>query len=132
MFGVEPVLKTRALESSDLALVKTIHDLYYSEFEFPRFKELMCGFIIEDENEEFVMAGGVEAIGEAVLVTNKDKSEIKIGKSLVLAQNISHHICKKYNIKELHAFVNNQTYIKHLVKHGFEERKERVLRMRIE
>lgn len=125
------MLKNRALTPNDINEVRRLHELHYSDFDFPKFEELICGFVIEDEKNEIVMAGGVEAIGEALLVTNKEKSRIKIGKGLVLAQNISNYICWKANIRELHAFVTDDNYAQHLIQHGFEPRNEKVLRMRI-
>lgn len=92
---------------------------------------MLVGFIIEDEKNEIVMGGGVEAVAEAVLVTNRAHSGIKLGRALIEAQHISHFICRKYGIKELLAFVDDENYANHLIQHGFETRDEMVLRMRI-
>lgn len=125
------MLKVRASTPDDLNEIRRLHELYYSEFDLPDFNKFLCGFIIEDESNEIVMAGGVETIGEALLVTNKDKSRIKVGKALVMAQSISYYICQKFGVRELHAFVTDKDYARHLIKHGFEPREEQVLRMRI-
>ena len=77
------------------------------------------------------MGGGVEAIAEALLVTNKEKSRIKIGKALVEAQRFALFTCGQYHIRELHAFVTDDEYAKHLIQHGFHEREEKVLRMKV-
>jgi len=125
------MLKSRAITDDDLKKVKRLHDLHYSQFEFPNFNRLMCGFIIEDEDGETVIAGGIEAVGEAVLVTDKNKSRIKIGKALVEAQRISAYLCKISKLRDLYAFVDNPEYAKHLVQHGFEVCDGQVLRLRI-
>jgi hypothetical protein len=125
------VLKTRAMQPRDVEKVKQLHQRYYPQFDFPDFYQLMCGFIIEDENDEIVIAGGVEAIGEAKIVTNQGRSNITIGKALVDAQRAAYFICQQYGIRELLAFVDNPSYAKHLVQHGFVPREEEVLSLRI-
>lgn len=112
-------MNTRPLVREDLEIVRRLHDKYYSEYRFPDFLHLLNGFVIEDENREIVLAGGVEPIAEAVLVTNQEKSRIKIGRALVEAQKIALFTCKHFGINELYAFTNNSEYEKHLVQHGF-------------
>lgn len=128
------MLKTRAVTPKDLGKIKELHQKFYSELQFPEFmKDFLCGFIIEDENDEIVIAGGVERIAEGILFTNKDKSNVKIGRALVLAQDISVYVCQQFEIRELHAFIDhsNEAYIKHFLKHGFHERNQRALSMRV-
>jgi hypothetical protein len=125
------MLKTRNVTPNDLNRIKELHELYYSEFEPPDFNHIWRGFVIEDESNDIVMAGGVEIMGEALLVSNKEKSRIKLGKALVVAQGACAYTCNRLKIRSLHAFVNNPEYAEHLVKHGFQERFEQVLRMRI-
>lgn len=125
-------LKTRPIEIKDIKDIELLHNKFFSDFDFPDFSSLVNGFIIEDENDEIVIAGGVEVIAESLLVTNKDKSRIKIGKALVMAQGISSYTCWAAGIRELHAFVDDTDYARHLVKHGFEERTEkRVLVLKV-
>lgn len=124
-------MRTRELRIEDIAEIKQLHQRYYSELEFPNFLDLLCGFIIEDDNGDIIIAGGVEAIAETILVTNQEKSRIKIGRALIAAQGVSIYTCKKFGIHELHAFVNNDKYERHLMKHGFSQR-SRALSMRIQ
>jgi hypothetical protein len=119
----------RTLMPSDIDYVRIIHERDYPDLDFPNFYSLMSAFIIEDDNGEMIMAGGVEAIGEALLITDKTKSRIKIGKALVEAQRFAMFTCGLFNIRELHAFVTDQEYAKHLIQHGFKKREETVLRM---
>ena len=122
-------LKIRALTSEDLSEVQELHEKFFSNLEFPDFYNMLNAFIIEDENEEIILAGGVQPIGEAVLVTNKDKNRTKIGRALVEAQRCAMYTCGLFNIRELHAFVQDTKYANHLIQHGFEERKATVLRI---
>lgn len=128
---MEVALKIRAFKSEDLEKVRLIHERDYPELGFPNFQSLMSAFIIEDENAEMIMAGGVEAIAEAVLVTDKTKSRIKIGKALVEAQRFAMYTCGRFNIRELHAFTNDDEYASHLIRHGFEKREETVLTLMV-
>lgn len=123
-------MNIRAVTPDDLEEIGKLHNTYYSDFEFPDFYRLLCGFIIEDENKEIIMAGGVECVGEAVLVTNKEKSRIKIGKALVEAQRCSMFTCKTKGIRDLYAFVKDDEYAKHLIQHGFSDC-DRALSIRI-
>lgn len=110
----------RAMKESDLEEVRRLHERYYFEFNFPDFLNLMNAFIIEDE-KGIILAGGVEPIANALLVTNQQRSRIAIGRALVEAQRIALFTCRKFGIKELVAFVNNDEYARHLIKHGFSE-----------
>jgi hypothetical protein len=120
----------RPLVRNDLDEIRKLHERYYSQFEFPPFHDCLNAFVIEDENKEIVMAGSVEAVAEAMLVTNKAKSEIKIGKALVEAQRCSVFTCKVNGIRDLYAFVDKEAYAKHLLQHGFVE-SDRALKLRI-
>jgi hypothetical protein len=122
-------LRIRALRHADVERVREIHNNHFPDLIFPRFESLLSAFVIEDENDSIVMAGGVEPIAEALLVTNKTMSRIKIGKALVEAQRFALFTCGKFNIRELHAFTTDDEYAKHLIQHGFHKREETVLRM---
>lgn len=122
-------LKIRALKPSDLDYIRMIHERDYPDLDFSLQRPLLSAFVIDDENDEMIMAGGVEAIAEALLVTDKTKSRIKIGKALVEAQRFAMYTCGIHNIRELHAFTTDKQYASHLIQHGFHEREEQVLRM---
>lgn len=111
---------SRAMKPEDIYEIRELHERFYPDLEFPNFlNKFLCSFVLEDEDDGIVMAGGLQPIAEIVLVTNKDKSSVKIGRALVEAQNISLYIGKKFNLDELVAFVKNEEYARHLVKHGF-------------
>ncbi len=117
------MIRIRRLGVNDIAHIQEIHEKYYSEFEFPDFfKRFLMQFAIVDENDEIIIAGGVRPIAETILVTDQTKSRIKIGKALIEAQRASMAACAFHNIDELHAFVTNENYASHLIKHGFERR----------
>ena len=123
-------MKIRALTLEDLGPVAELHNKYYSQFEFPPFADCLNAFVIEDSSKEIVLAGSVEVVAEAMLVTNKAKNQIKIGKALVEAQRCMEYTCKIHNIRDLYAFVDLDSYAKHLIQHGFIE-SDRALKLRI-
>jgi hypothetical protein len=111
---------SRAFTPKDLMQIREMHEEYYSEFDFPDFLRLINGYVVEDD-EGIIMAGGVELVGEAVLVTNKARNPISIGRALVESKAINLFTCKQVGIRDLYAFVNNNDYAKHLIQHGFVE-----------
>lgn len=121
---------SRPVTLDDIETIRKLHEKNYPELEFPDFTKMLSSFIIEDNND-IIMTGGVKLISEALLITNKDMSRIKIGKALVIAQGACIHIAKKFNINNVYAFSDNNDYIRHLIKHGFEERYDRTLVMRL-
>ena len=111
----------RAFEHKDLELAREFHRRHFPELGMPNFSEMMVGFVIEDE-EGPIMYGGLELVAEAVLVTNKDRSPIAIGKALIEAQKCMLYTAREFKIKELYAFVKGERdYVKHLKQHGFSE-----------
>jgi N-acetylglutamate synthase-like GNAT family acetyltransferase len=123
-------MNIRALKLNDLEEIKELHDRYYRHFEFPSFLNMLNAFVIEDNDGKIIMSGAVEKVAEAVLVTNKKQSEVKIGKALVEAQKCMTYTCDIHNIRDLYAFVDNDIYAKHLIQHGFIE-SDRALKLRI-
>lgn len=113
-------MKTRALQPEDIEEVRKLHEKFYPDLEFPDFLNgFLCSFVVTNLHDQIVVAGGVQPIGEIILVTDKDKSEIQMGKALREAQRISLFIGSRFNLDELVAFVKNDEYAKHLIQHGF-------------
>lgn len=126
------MLRLRPIKREDLDELHDIHERGYPDLEIPKWHELLGAYVIEDENKKIVMGGGVAPIAEAFITTNKKASRIKIGRALVLAQNMSEYICRFRGVQELYAFTDDENYIKHLIQHGFKKREEVALYMRIE
>ena len=120
---VSKMVTIKPLQKLDIDHIKKLHEKYYSQFEFPDFfNRFLVNFKIIDENEEIIIAGGVRPIAETIIVTDQTKSRTKIGRALVEAQRFSMYACGRYNIDELHAFIDDMQYAKHLERHGFSER----------
>lgn len=118
-------MKIRRLQESDVDHIRMLHERYYPQFEFPDFfHNYLCRFAITDSDDSIVIAGGVEPIAEAVLITDQAKSEISIGRALIEAQRACMFACGTHGITELHAFTDNPQYAKHLQQHGFSPRSQ--------
>lgn len=116
-------VKIQLLNRFDINHVRQLHEKYFSEFDFPDFfGRILKAFKVVDNNGEIILAGAVRPIAETILVTDLSKNRIEIGRALVEAQRFSMYTCGQFNIDELHAFVKNEQYARHLERHGFSER----------
>lgn len=116
------MINIRAMRYEDTPVLLELHEKYYKEFNPPNFlRPSIGGFIIED-NKELIMGGTVRLVAECLLITDLSKNRIKIGRSLIEALKFSKYACRENNIDQLHAFVKNEQYAKHLIQHGFSER----------
>jgi hypothetical protein len=93
--------------------------------------DMLNAFVIENNEGEMIMAGAIEPVGEIVLVTDKSKPLVTIGRALIEAKAVSEFTARYKGIKELYAFVSNEDYAKHLIQHGFSRHKHIPLRMRV-
>lgn len=119
-------MNTRAIESSDLDELKRIHSQYFrDEFDFPSFLEgFNCSFLIEDDNN-IIVAGGIRPIAEVVAITNKSlPNKIKI-EALKEFLNVSKYIGDRFRYESLHAFIQDDIWLKQLMRNGFQPTKGR-------
>jgi len=109
------------MEPDDIDKLRKLHYRFYSDLEFPDFMNgFYCAFTVVDEDDSIIMGGGLQPIAEVILVTDNNKSEIKIGRALVEACKTSLYIGNRFGLDELVAFIkNNDGYRRHLIKHGF-------------
>jgi hypothetical protein len=105
-----------------MAMLDELHRKHFPEFEPTDFtKNFLSAFVIED-GEKIVMGGGIRAIAETILVTDKEANPHVLGDALLEALRFSRFTCERYNIDLLHAFVKDPAYAKHLEKYGFLKR----------
>jgi hypothetical protein len=114
-------MNVRGMKREDIEKVRKLHHKYFPDLEFPDFFSKFYGaFIIEDEEDGMIMAGGVQMMGEAILVTDKDKDITKIYRALIEAQKAVLYLGDRFGLEEIVAFVkDNDAYARHLVRHGF-------------
>lgn len=108
------------MKRGDIEKVRNLHLKYFPDLEFPDFFSKFYGAFIIEDNNEMIMAGGVQMVGEAVLVTDKDKDMTQIGRALIEAQKAVLYLGNRFGLEEIIAFVkDNDVYARHLVRHGF-------------
>jgi PAS domain-containing protein len=114
-------MKIRALVPSDIDEIRRIHEQFYKEeFDFPDFlNNFLCAFVVTDEDGKIISAGGVRAIAESVIVTDKNFSVRDRRQALYQVLDVSEFITKHADFKELHAFVQDTTWISFLMTVGF-------------
>lgn len=110
----------RGMQPEDLEVLKRIHEENFShEFLFPEFlKHYMAAFVCEHDGE-IVCGGGIRLIPEVITLTDKRFSPRIRKKALLDIMQASYFVADKEGFKEMHAFVQDPTWIRHLLKVGF-------------
>lgn len=116
-------MKIREPRWSDKKEIDRIYREYYIKNEYPDFlgdKHFKCTFVITDDNDKIIVAGGIKTIAEAVFVTDKELSPRVRLDALLQGLGSSIFIAEGMKYKQIHAFVNSDpTYVKVLQRHGF-------------
>lgn len=107
----------RALQQDDLEKLKEIHEKYYkNEFDYIDFYDkFLCAFVVVEDNH-IIIAGGLRTILESVIITDKNASTRRKREALIEMLLASKHFAEKYDYHELHAFVQDPDWEKHLIK----------------
>lgn len=123
----------RGLREQDLEKLRSIHRRFYAnEFSFPDFsKHFINVFVITDSNDDLISVGGVRPILEIVAITDKDKIVKERVGALGDLLTISAFIAEHDKFDELHCFVQDDTWMKQLMKKGFVETKGKSLVFKI-
>lgn len=111
---------SRELKPEDIYEIRELHEKFYSDSDFPDFLNgFLCGFVITDEKDKIVMAGGVQPIGEIIIFADKDENVTRRVRALLEIKNISLYVGKRFSLDELVAFTKDEDFARHLIKHGF-------------
>ena len=109
----------RACRPEDLEEIKKIHERFYSEtHELPNLMEMICAFVIEDE-QGIVTAGGVRDIAEVIAVTNKDRHAVDRARALYQLRDMSAITCREFGYDRMHIWSQDSKYSKRLMKNNF-------------
>lgn len=112
----------RPLEESDIPKLKEIYEKYYSQdFEFPNYNHphYLCSFVVSDGENQIICAGGIKTYAEAVLLTDKSRSTKERRTALLSAFEMSIGLTKYCGYDQLHAFIKDPTWGKHIKRYGF-------------
>jgi hypothetical protein len=113
----------RAINPNDINKLKIIHEKFYKdEFEFPDFfNKYLSAFVVIDEYDNIITGGGVRVIAEAVAITNKSYPINERRLALYDILMASACISNVNGFGQLHAFIQDDKWLRHLKKVGFNE-----------
>lgn len=114
-------MNIRALFPRDLDAVRKIHKKFYDkEFDFDEFSSRFLGsFVVIDDAEKVILAGGVRTLAEIVMVTDKEQSPRIRRNALIMAYDASKYIAKNTNHNSVHAFIQDKHWYDQLERYGF-------------
>ena len=126
-------MNVREYRPSDFLELQRIHrEFYRNEFELPDFfKNYLCAVTIEDD-KGIVTVGGVRNIAEVVAVTNKERSLRARYKALWELYHASSYFAEVSGHSQIHAFIQEEQWLKHLLDVGFRHTKGTGLVMEIQ
>ena len=113
-------MNIRAYQPSDINELTEIHSKYFDkEFALPDFLlNYLCAITIEDDRG-IITIGGVRNIAEILTVTNKDRSVRVRYEALIKMLQVLTYVAQVNNHTQLHAFIQDPIWEKHLINHGF-------------
>lgn len=113
----------RSLKLEDMNELRTIYEKYYvKEFDFPEFVSTFAhGLVIEDDvSGRIISGGGIRAIAESVILTNKDFSPRVRKVALLEILHAQLFAAAKLGFGEgLHVFVQDEKWVQQLKQYGF-------------
>jgi hypothetical protein len=120
----------RCYKESDVEKLLAIHEKHYRhEFEFPELKDpkFIGKFVATDDFDNPICFGSVRLIAEAVAITDKCRSVLERREALIKILQASKFVADGFGFDQLHAFIQDPTWERHLKKNGFKECKGRAL-----
>lgn len=111
--------RIRAFTEADLANMERVYELYYKrEYSFPKFMEMLCAFVVED-NKGPILYGGVRDVPEAIAVTDLDRMPLERAQALYRLLDASTHVCRVNGYDQMYVWTQNGKYARRLLKNGF-------------
>lgn len=108
-------MKIRAVRLADIDEVQRIYNESFKSNEYPE-----CSFVVTDDDEKIIVAGGVKMLAELTVVSDQKQSVRIRQEALLQALGSAIIITKDMGHNQLHAFVNgNPEFAVHLQRYGF-------------
>lgn len=108
------------IQESDIEDLKRIHKEHFgTEYGFNEFFEHAIMLCVYKEGDKIISAGSVRPIIEACTITDKDATKKERYRALMEILRLSLFTCEKVNHTQLHAFVQDPTWVQILSKVGF-------------
>lgn len=113
-------MRTRAITADDLYWAQETHRLHYAtEFPFPEIKKFDSAFTIATDEDIPVIVGGVKAIAEIIIITDKEVSVKNRREALYRTLEASAHLAHLSGFNQIHCAIQDPVYERHLKKIGF-------------
>lgn len=110
----------RPMTHCDSLELEELSSKYFPEFNSPEFEDnYFFKFVVTDNKDEILIGGGLRALAEVVLVTDKSRSPFLLHEALLKSLATVINAARNKDIDFLHAFVKDEKYGKHLINHGF-------------
>ena len=114
----------RNLQESDVEYIKEVWSKHFKDqFEFPDFYTGFINSFTVFGEDKIVAVAGVKPILESIIVLDKDLSPRIRGKALYEILNVSRFIGRKHGFDHLHAFIQEEPYLKTMLNRGFRKTK---------
>ena len=119
------MIKLSALTEADLKMVEELHAKGFAEeFDLPDFAHgFLAAFKVTDAAGKVIAVSGVKPIAESLVLTDKEATVRQRTESLIEILQASTYFCQKFNFTQLHCFITDKEYQKHLEKFGFKPTK---------
>lgn len=117
------------LTLEDIGRLRVIHEKYYNEeFSFPDFtNKFISHFVVSDDSGDIICGGGVRTILESLIITDKSFSVRDRREALYKVLQASLFAVSRCDYNELHAFIQDEVWLRHLKNVGFKETKGKSL-----
>lgn len=114
----------RPLGITDKPTLERIHKEFYSdEFSLDDLRNILQMYAVVNEDNKIVCIGGIKSIAESILFTDKSFSVRERREALYKLLQAEMFVCNRLGYDELHAFIQDPTWLKHLKRVGFKETK---------
>lgn len=125
----------RLLAEKDVPRLRSIHQQFYEEqFIFPEFDDpkWVGKYVVTDDFDNIVLFGGTKLILETVAVTDKRYSVRERRSALLQFLQAAIFVSAGLNFDQLHAFIQEESWAKHLKKYKFKPCKGEALVLNLE
>ena len=119
----------RPITKNNYSQLKQIHERFYKdEFEFPDFlTHFINAFLICNKDDEVVSVVGIRNILECVVLTDKSKSSRDKYATLIEGLDAIKVVTSMQGFNEVHAFVQDEHWLRVLNRFGFKSCKGQAL-----
>lgn len=113
----------RSPDYRDKPDIDRLYKKFFANNEYPDFLNeaiFPCPFVVTDNDENIILAGGVKPIAEAIIVSDQEQPVRVRFEALLQALGSTVTIARGMRFQQIHAFVNNdEKYVRALQKFGF-------------